>query len=147
MMNFVLVAVFVLVLLANSVHAGTSLMGVGGGGGGGMPKGISFNVDTNDKRMTRIHGNAVKIDLDMLEIMTNGGKLKYSPTHMEFETGTTRWMTTMTPVSNHNIFPYFYWCHILIWCIWYYRLRLHFIKTIRPLSSSFCRKTTHHITI
>jgi hypothetical protein len=102
-----LLALLICVLLFDGAYAGTSLMGVGGGGGG-MPKGISFNIDTNDKRTTRIHGNAIKVDLDMLEIMTNGGKLKYSPTHMEFETGTTRWMTTMTPVSEScslNIYP------------------------------------------
>lgn len=49
-----------------------------------MPKGISFNIDTNDKRMSRVFGNAIKLDLDIIEILTSGGKLKYSPTHMEF---------------------------------------------------------------
>lgn len=55
-----------------------------GGGSGGMPKGISFNVDTQDKRMSRIYGNGIKLDMDVVEIVTSGGKLKYSPTHIEF---------------------------------------------------------------
>lgn len=53
-------------------------------GSGGLPKGVSFNVDTMDKRMSRIHGNGLKLDLDMIEIDTAGGKLKYTPTHLEF---------------------------------------------------------------
>ena len=80
------------------VDGATSLLGVGGSGG--MPKGISFNLDTTDKRSTRVHGSGLKLDLDLIEISTGGGKLKYSPTHVEFETGITRWLTTMTPVSS-----------------------------------------------
>mgnify|MGYP003387796349 CR=1 FL=1 len=38
-----------------------------------MPKGMSFNIDTqSDKRMTRIHGNGVKLDMDIVEINTAG---------------------------------------------------------------------------
>lgn len=49
-----------------------------------MIKGSSFNLDTKDPRKTRVHGNSLQIDLDILEIVTGGGVLKYSPTHTEF---------------------------------------------------------------
>jgi hypothetical protein len=50
-----------------------------------MPKGISFNLDTvTDKRLTRVHGTGIRLDLEHLEIQTSGGKLKYLPTQIEF---------------------------------------------------------------
>ena len=70
-----------------------------GGGGGGMPKGVSFNMDTQDKRVTRIFGSGIKVDMEMLEIIYGGGKLQFTPTHSEYLFGSTRWITTITPVS------------------------------------------------
>jgi hypothetical protein len=95
--------------------AGVSLLSpnIGGGGGilqntlqhlfdncategGGMVKGSSFNLDTKNPRMTRVHGNGIKIDLELLEIATAGGVMKYSPTHVEFVSN----METIVPFSN-----------------------------------------------
>jgi hypothetical protein len=53
-------------------------------GGGGMVKGSSFLMDTKDPRKTRVHGDGLQIDLSILEILTAGGALRYSPTHIEF---------------------------------------------------------------
>jgi hypothetical protein len=54
------------------------------GGGGGMIKGSSFNLDTKEPRKTRVFGNGLKVELDLLEIVTAGGIMRYSPTHIEF---------------------------------------------------------------
>jgi hypothetical protein len=76
-------------------EAGVGLLGLGGeklllniltlmSGGGGMIKGSSFSLDTKEPRKTRVHGNGLLIDLDILEIEMGGGILRYSPTHAEF---------------------------------------------------------------
>jgi hypothetical protein len=49
-----------------------------------MVKGSSFSLDTKEPRKTRVHGNGLLIDLDVLEIEMGGGILRYSPTHVEF---------------------------------------------------------------
>lgn len=55
-----------------------------GGGGGSMPKGLSFELDTMDKRKTKVIGPGLKVDLDKIELVTAGGTLRYTPTHIEF---------------------------------------------------------------
>lgn len=57
---------------------------IGGGGGSGMPRGLSFELDTMDKRKTRVVGTGLNVDLDVVEVVTSGGTLRYTPTHTEF---------------------------------------------------------------
>lgn len=49
-----------------------------------MVKGSSFALDTKDPRKTRVHGNGLQIELDVLELMMGSGIIRYSPTHVEF---------------------------------------------------------------
>lgn len=81
-----------------------SLLGVGGGGGGGSIKGASFIVDTEDKRMTRLKGPGIRVDVDSLEVQTSGGTLKFNPNNIEFSKGTGKWKNTFTEnrVSLHH---------------------------------------------
>lgn len=79
-----LISLFLLILsFISSCKGSISLLGLGGGGGG-MIKGSSFSLDTKDSRKTRVIGNSLQVDLDILEIITGGGILRYSPTHIEF---------------------------------------------------------------
>ena len=74
-----------------------------------MPKGVSFNMDTQDKRVTRVFGSGLKVDMEVLELIFGGGKLQFTPTHYEYLFGNTRWITTISPVS------YLISCRLLIW--------------------------------
>lgn len=75
-----------------------------GGGGGGLPKGSSFNLDTTDARMTKVVGTGLKMEMDLIEIATAGGTLKYLPTHFEFATGLVRWITMINGVGTCNMY-------------------------------------------
>jgi hypothetical protein len=84
-----------------------SLLGVGGSGGGGSGSsliGSSFNFDTSDKRLTRLHGTGVKVDVELLEINAAGGILRYTPTHIEWEKGNVKWQNTFSDskISIHH---------------------------------------------
>jgi hypothetical protein len=46
--------------------------------------------------ITRVHGAGVKLDLELLEVATAGGSMLYTPTHVEFKKGLTRWMQTFS---------------------------------------------------
>lgn len=43
-----------------------------------------------------MHGAGVKLDLELLELAAAGGSLLYTPTHVEFRKGLTRWMQTFS---------------------------------------------------
>jgi len=74
---------FFLSMLVSQCDCSASLLGTGAGGGG-FVKGSSFSFDTQDKRMTRVHGTGIKLELDLIETKVAGGILKYTPSHFEF---------------------------------------------------------------
>lgn len=52
-----------------------------------------------------------------------GGKLQYTPTHIEFLTGLTRWITTISPVSHKKYIIIIYnntivYMIILLWNVY-----------------------------
>lgn len=55
----------------------------GGGSGGANLVGTSFSLDTSP-RITKVHGAGIAVDLDVLELHTGGGTIKYTPTHTEY---------------------------------------------------------------
>ena len=55
----------------------------GGGSGGANLVGTSFSLDTSP-RITKVHGAGLSVDLDVLELHTGGGTVKYTPTHTEY---------------------------------------------------------------
>lgn len=67
-----------------------TLLGVKGSGEGshsgglGLGEGSTVEVDFTDQSMTRIHGNALKLDVQLVELLTAGGVLRLAPSHWEF---------------------------------------------------------------
>lgn len=58
----------------------------------------------NSRRITRVHGAGIKLDLELLELAAAGGSMLYTPTHVEFKKGLTRWMQTFSDgkISLHH---------------------------------------------
>lgn len=99
-------AVFCAISRAPAEGAAT-LLGVTGSGEGshttaggfGLAEGSTVAVDVTDQSMTRIHGDALKLDVQLVELLTAGGVLRLTPSHWEFVLGATqggKWAGTVT---------------------------------------------------
>ena len=97
-------AVFCAIFRAPAEGAAT-LLGVTGSGEGphttvggfGLAEGSTVAVDVTDQSMTRIHGDALKLDVQLVELLTAGGVLRLTPSHWEFgATQGGKWAGTVT---------------------------------------------------
>jgi len=73
---------------------GSGLVGDGGGGVTVDDLG-SVALDVSDKARTRLHGTALRLDVELLEFSaTSGSVFRASPTHLELETKDNKWSAT-----------------------------------------------------
>lgn len=116
MIQRIIASILYLLSIANVSFAVTpALLGVGGKGGGysGPPgvslEGASFNLDIGSGGgLSRIHGNGLRVDLDLLEIATSKGLVKYSGNSIEFVKDSSKWIQVFTDKLvgvNHNNQP------------------------------------------
>jgi hypothetical protein len=102
----VLFVVVVRAWLLCSAHASLSLLGVRSGLGSskGSPSRsdgandgppASFALDTSNPSMTKLHGKAIRFDVDTLEIAALDGLLRLGKSHAHFEKDGASWKTTV----------------------------------------------------